>query len=139
MSIVLDASLALAWIFERPTPAEATRADRVLDEAHRVELSVPLLWHTEVANALLVGERRKIVTEAAIIDYLARLDSLPIVADSVHPAMRRNQIMALARQYGLSAYDASYLELALRKGAMLATFDRKLLEAMKSAGGCVFE
>jgi predicted nucleic acid-binding protein len=47
--------------------------------------------------------------------------------------------MALARQHGLSAYDATYLELALRKGAVLATFDRKLADAMQNAGGRVFE
>jgi predicted nucleic acid-binding protein len=139
MNIVLDASMALAWIFERPTPAEAERADRVLGEAERVEMCVPVLWRTEVANALLVGERRKVVTEAEVIGYLARLDNLPITADNAQPIARRDQGMALARQYGLSAYDAAYLELALRKGATLATFDRKLADAMRSAGGRVFE
>jgi predicted nucleic acid-binding protein len=138
MSMVLDASMALAWIFERPTPVEMERAERALGEAGHAEIIVPLLWHTEVANALLVGERRKVLAEAQVIDYLARLDNLPILEDNARPAARRDQVMALARQYGLSAYDATYLELALRKGAVLATFDAKLAEAMHSAGGNVF-
>jgi predicted nucleic acid-binding protein len=138
MSLVIDASVALAWIFERPTSDEAERAQRILSEAGRVEMIVPLLWYPEVANALLVGELRKVVTEAQVIDYLARLDKLPIAEDNARPAARRDQVMALARQYSLSAYDATYLELALREGAELATFDGKLADAMRSAGGRVF-
>jgi predicted nucleic acid-binding protein len=114
MMMVIDASMALAWIFERVKPEEAACADRALDEVTRMEMIVPFLWHTEIANALLVGERRKVVSEAQVIDYLAR-------------------------QQGLSAYDATYLELALRKGAMLATFDGKLAKVMRNVGGMVFE
>ncbi|AMP02588.1 PIN domain protein [Collimonas pratensis] len=99
---------------------------------------VPALWHIEIANALLTGERRKIITEAQAFDYLARLARLPIVVDNVLLATRHEQIMALARAYKLSAYDATYLELALRTGAALATFDGKLAAAMQGAGGRVF-
>ncbi|GHU29997.1 hypothetical protein FACS189497_09020 [Betaproteobacteria bacterium] len=137
MSVVIDASMALAWIFERQRTDEAERAQRILGEAGRVAMIVPLLWYTEVANALLVGERRQVVSEAQVIDYLARLDKLPIAQDSARPDARRDQVMALARQYRLSAYDATYLELALREGAGLATFDGKLADAMRSAGGNV--
>jgi len=139
MILVIDASMALAWIFERENPAEADRANRVLESATETEMIVPPLWHTEVANALLVGERRKIVTEAQVIDFLARLDRLPIGTDDVLPAARRDQVMALARENGLTAYDAIYLDLALRTSASLATFDSKLLSAMRRVGGMVFE
>jgi predicted nucleic acid-binding protein len=139
MKMVIDASMALAWIFERVKPEEAACADRALGEVTRMEMIVPFLWHTEIANALLVGERRKVVSEAQVIDYLARLDSLPIMEDEALPAARRDHVMALARQQGLSAYDATYLELALRKGAMLATFDGKLAKVMRNVGGMVFE
>jgi len=137
--LVLDASMALAWIFERGKPAEAACADRVLDAAISAQLTVPSLWHTEVANALLVGERRKVITEAQVIDYLTRLDHLPIRMDDASPAVRRDQVLGLAREHGLTAYDATYLELSLRLGAVLATFDVKLAEAMRRAGGAVFE
>jgi predicted nucleic acid-binding protein len=100
---------------------------------------VPALWHAEISNALLVGERRKVVREAQVLDYLSRLSKLPIITDDVEPASRREGVMALARQYGLSAYDATYLDLALRQGAVLATFDRRLAEAMTSTGGQLFE
>ena len=100
---------------------------------------MPPLWHTEVANALLVSERRKVVTEAQVIDYLARLDHLPIAVNNVVPAARRDPVMALAREHGLTAYDAIYLDLALRLGAVLATFDVPLADAMRRAGGTVFE
>lgn len=54
------------------------------------------------------------------------------------PVMRCDLVLALAREHGLTAYDATYLELALRVGAVLATFDGKLADAMRRAGGTVF-
>lgn len=139
MNLVIDASMALAWMFEREKPAEAECANRVLDAIANKNATVPPLWHTEVANALLVGERRKVVTEAQVIDYLARLDHLPIAVSDVAPAARRDQVMALAREHGLTAYDATYLDMALRLDAVLATFDTRLANAMRRAGGAVFE
>ena len=138
MRLVVDASMALAWLFERQNAEEADCADRALLALADAENSVPPLWHTEVANALLVGERRRVVTEAQVIDYLNRLSGLPIATDDTAPAARRDLVMALAREHGLTAYDATYLDLALRKNAVLATFDGKLAEAMRRAGGKVF-
>ncbi|MEO6920146.1 MAG: type II toxin-antitoxin system VapC family toxin [Collimonas sp.] len=138
MTLIIDASMALAWIYAREKPAEAACADRALQASIEVAMMVPSLWHTEIANALLVGERRKIITEAQTIDYLMRLSRLPIAVDDVLPASRQEQVMALARQYSLTAYDATYLELALRMGATLATFDGKLATAMQGAGGKLF-
>src|SRR5699024_8514082 len=102
------------------------------------ETEVPPLWHTEVANALLAGECRRAVTEAQVIDYLYRLYRLPIATDNAAPVTRCDLVMALARGHRLTAYDATYLELALRVGAVLATFDGKLADAMRRAGGTVF-
>lgn len=139
MILVLDASTALAWIYAREKPDEAACAERVLQATAEMEVVVPSLWHTEIANALLVGERRKIITEAQAFDYLARLARLPIATDNVVPAARQDQVMAIARAYRLSAYDATYLDLALRTGAVLATFDGKLAAAMQGAGGALFK
>lgn len=60
------------------------------------------------------------------------------MTDNIVPQSRREIVMALAREYALTAYDATYLDLALRTGATLATFDKKLAEAMRRAGGAVF-
>lgn len=135
MKLVLDASMALAWLFERDKSDEAKCADQALLAVADMETVVPHLWYTEVANALLVAERRHVVNEAQVIDYLSRLSHLPIITDDVTPENRRDNVMALAREHGLTAYDATYLELALRTNAMLATFDNKLIVAMEHAGG----
>ncbi len=137
MSLVLDASMALAWLFVRESPDEAALAERSLDELASGGALVPPLWHSEVVNALLVGERRGVVTAARIADYLGRLARLPIGTDDASPATRREAVLALARAHELSAYDATYLDLALRSNGTLATFDRKMAEAMRRAGGTV--
>ena len=134
MNLVLDASMALAWIFERVDPQESALADQLLEAMTALEVLVPALWHTEVANALLVAERRHLVHEAQVIDYLNRLARLQIKTDTVSVASRQESVMALGREHRLSAYDATYLELALRTGAALASFDAKLVEAAHQAG-----
>lgn len=131
--------MALAWLFERQDPREAASAERALLAMADAEALVPPLWHLEIANALLVAERRRVVTEAQVIEYLSRLSHLPIATDDSVPARRRDLVMALAREHGLTAYDATYLDLALRTDAVLATFDGKLLAAMRRAGGKVFD
>ena len=131
---VLDASVALSWLFERESPSERRRAAAVLDALEDGPALVPALWQAEVLNALLVGERRALVTPAQSTEYLARLGRLPIVVDPVSPISRRDSVFEVGRRYGLSASDASYLELAIRAGGPLASFDRDLVKAAKAAG-----
>lgn len=137
MKLVVDASMALAWLFERKKTEEANLAERGLLLLAEAETWVPPLWHTEIANALLVGERRKVVNEAQVLDYLNKLSELPIATDDIAPLNRRDLVMALAREHNLTAYDSTYLELALRKDALLATFDNELANAMRQAGGSI--
>ena len=73
--------------------------------------------------------------DAYSLDYLQRLSRLPILTDEVEISHRQEVIMALGRQFQLTAYGASYLELALRSGSTLATFDTKLVAAMRQADG----
>lgn len=138
MKLVLDASMAVAWLFERKDAKEVNCAEKALLAVAKSETTIPALWHTEVANALLVGERRGAATEAQVIDYLNRLSALPIATDDTIIASRRDSVMALAREHKLTAYDATYLDLALRTNAILATFDTQLANVMRSAGGMVF-
>ncbi len=135
MTLVLDASFALAWIYERADPRQADLAERTLDALDAVDARVPWLWHTEVVNSLLVGERRGLISEALGATFLNRLADLPIQTDGTLPQARRDAVMALARENSLSAYDAVYLDLALRSGATLATFDARLAAAMDRCGG----
>ncbi|GJI92723.1 MULTISPECIES: type II toxin-antitoxin system VapC family toxin [Duganella] len=139
MMLVLDASMVLSWIFERADAAERDLADRALQALSGASASVPALWHVEVANALLVGERRRVITPVQGADFLRRLDRLSIRVDVAETAAHRDAIMALARLYDLTAYDACYLELALRSSGALASFDAKLIKAAGAAGIAVFQ
>lgn len=135
---VLDASMALAWLFLRQDAAEAALADRALDELDSEEFAVPGIWYGEVGNAILLGERKGLVTLSQTAAFLAELNSADIETETDSPKLRQSVVLALARSYNLTAYDATYLELALRRGAPLATFDGQLAEAVRKAGGRVF-
>ena len=132
--LVLDASVALSWLFERETGAERRRSVSALERLEKDSAVVPALWQTEVLNALLVGERRKLVMPAQSTEYLARLGLLPISIDSASPTARRDAVVGLGRQHDLTAYDATYLDLAMRAGGPLASFDRPLVKAAEAVG-----
>jgi predicted nucleic acid-binding protein len=136
--LVVDASAVLAWIFERSDPAEAKIAGSLLLVLENADALVPALWYPEVANGLLTGERRGVFDSAKSGYFLSLVGGLQITEDSARPADLQKAILTRARTYALTAYDASYLELALRSGRMLATFDRRLAAAARSAGIKVF-
>lgn len=138
MRLVLDASAALAWFAQRADPHEAILADEVLSHVQREEALVPALWFTEVANGLLVAEHRNRTDSDTTARFFAELDALPISEDTMRPSAARGSVLMLARNHRLTAYDATYLELALRTGRALATFDRQLADAVRKAGGRVF-
>lgn len=138
MSIVLDASMALAWLIDRADRAEAALADRAFGEVSAFGAQVPALWYAEVANTLLVFERAKRLTEQVSSIYLSDLALMSIAQDDHPPASHQPRVLDLGRMHKLSAYDATYLELAMRRAAVLATFDSKLAEAARAAGVRVF-
>ncbi len=138
MSIVLDASMALAWLIGRADPAEAVLAQQAFAEVSASRAEVPALWYAEVANTLLVFKRAKRLTEQDSVSYLSDLALIAIMQDHHPPASRQARVLDLGRIYDLTAYDATYLELAMRRAAVLATFDRKLAEAARAAGVRVF-
>jgi len=100
---------------------------------------VPPLWPLEVANALLVGERRSRITPAETARFLAILATFPITVDDETVAHAWLDTMHLARAQNLSSYDAAYLELALRRGLPLAALDGKLKTAAQAVGVPLFE
>ncbi len=138
MTLVIDASMALAWVFERQLPSDAERASRLLAACGEQAWWVPGLWHLEVANALLVAERRSVIAPGASDLFLARLSSLPIDTDGDATQERQSRLMALGRAHGLSSYDATYLDLSQRLGASLASFDRRLHQAAIALGVPVY-
>ncbi len=131
MSLVLDGSLALAWCFDD----EATpMIDEIMNGVAKSGAVVPSIWRLEVANGLLMGVRRKRMSHVqrdAMVGLLAGLDIMP---DLETDRYAWSATMALAERYGLSVYDASYLELARRRSLLLATLDKALRTAATAAG-----
>ena len=132
---VLDGSLALAWYFaDEANPY----ADAVAQGLATREAIVPSLWRLEIANTLVMGERRKRSTQAQAAAFVARLELLPIVIDDKTDAHAWNQTIRLARAHKLSAYDAAYLEIAMRRGLPLASLDNQLKAAATAVGVTLF-
>ena len=129
---VLDASVALSWCFEDEAN---TYADRILDLlAHGAEAQAPAIWPLEVYNSLLTAERRKRITAAESANWLNKITALKISIGSPLNFREAGDILSIAREYGLSMYDASYVELARRAALPLATIDRKLDAAARKSG-----
>lgn len=99
---------------------------------------VPALFALEVTNALVMGERRKRLRQAEIQRFVDLLEGLSIVQDVQPRSVMMKAALAIAREHGLSAYDAAYLELAIRVGAPLATLDKALRAAARKAGVTVY-
>lgn len=135
-SFVLDNSIVMAWSFEDESN---DYADAVLDRLATTRAVVPGLWPLEVANALLMGERRMRSTEAETIKWTGMLVSPPIVIDGETNAHAWSDTLNLARGHNLTAYDAAYLELAIRLGLPLATIDAKLKVAAENVGVTLFD
>jgi len=129
--LIVDSSIAVAWCF--PDEQDAY-SQSVLDAIARRPAYVPDLWHLEVANTLLVGERRKRSTQAETVAWLGFLTALPITVDDQTKSQAFYATVSLGRSQNLSAYDAAYLELAMRLGLPLATLDEKLRTATNALG-----
>ncbi len=126
MSVVLDASMAVTWLFENEH-SEASHA--VL---HRVALEgalVPSIWRLEVANVLRNALRRGRCDERHAERSLKRLERLPIRPDEETFTQAWSATRKLSLQDDLTLYDAAYLELAIRAGLPLASCDDALLAA----------
>jgi len=130
--LVIDASMTLSWLL----PDEgAALALAVRDELLKAEgVWVPAHWRLEVCNSLWMAERRKRLDAAGIAQAVALFTQLPVTVDPETNDRAGGETLALARQHTLSVYDAAYLELALRRGAVLASLDGPLHSAAKKVG-----
>jgi predicted nucleic acid-binding protein len=133
--LVIDSSVAIAWCF----PDEHDDySQSVLDALLTERAIVPELWQLEVANTLLVGERRDRSNQANTLIWIGFLASLPIAVDEQTKAHAFSETLSLARAQKLSVYDAAYLELAMRRGLPLATLDEKLKTAAQAVGVMIY-
>ncbi|HLQ38192.1 MAG TPA: type II toxin-antitoxin system VapC family toxin [Planctomycetota bacterium] len=138
MTFVLDAALALAFCFrDEATPF----TESVLDSLQKTRAVVPAIWIYEVANGLVMGERRKRVKGREVRELLAFLQALPVDVQPLPGALdaAAGALQSIASEHGITAYDAAYLELAARLDLPLATLDGEdrrsaLKQAAASAG-----
>jgi predicted nucleic acid-binding protein len=129
-ALIIGCSIAMSWCF----PDESTReSSKILDRLVTETALVPSHWFLEVANVLIFAEKRKRITSARSRDFLNLLNLLDIEVDHEAPVRAFQHILPLARQYGLTSYDAAYLELALRRGLPMATLDDYLRSAAGAA------
>ena len=131
-AFVLDASTALGWLLDRPVPPGASRA-RALVLAGTVPV-VPALWYLEISNGIVMAERRGRLTAGQVAMLATDLDEFSQVVEVDSFLVRPPVLIATAQRTRLTVYDASYLELALRRRLPLATLDEKLQQSATRVG-----
>ena len=133
MPMVLDTSVAAAWALSE---TNHPLIEFSLVHFRKDSAFVPALFWFEIRNTLVVNERRGRITEAGTASFLESISKAMILVDQAPDQVR---IMALARQYSLTVYDAAYLELAQRRGLPLASLDQELRAAAEVAGVALVE
>jgi predicted nucleic acid-binding protein len=134
MNFVVDNSVVMRWFFGDGKPQDLDYARGVLEALMSADVAVPPVWGLEVANVISRAEALELVTVARSEAFLEMLAGLAIETDPASTEQTLSNTLNLARRYKLSSYDASYLELALRRGVALATLDADLRKAAKKAG-----
>lgn len=125
---VIDASVVMTWCFE---DERSRYGDRVLDRLTETIAVVPAVWPLEVTNVLAVAERRGRLSRADSVRFMTLLQTLPIVVEDQARDAVFGPVFAIAADNGLTSYDASYLQVALREGVAIATLDK----AMRKVAG----
>ena len=130
---VLDASVTLAWLIDVSIDPYALRVRRLLLKGRKA--LVPNLWQLEIANGFVMAERRAILTATETERILQNFETvLGNAIQIVQHAIPVGRVVSVARNSGLTAYDAIYLQLAQQEQLPIATLDRRLAHAAKSAG-----
>lgn len=130
---VLDASVALAWVADRdPDPYAETVRQRIRAGFRPV---VPALWQLEVANALALIRRRKVLSEGEVEEGLDYMHKFATTVAEIDPdSLTVREAFRLSNELGVTAYDAVYFDLARRENVPLATLGKELIRAAKSHG-----
>ena len=127
-SFVIDNSVVMSWCFKDEI---SQYADAILDHLQESTAFVPSIWPLEVVNVLLVAERKKRLRQADSVRFITLLSQLPIIVEYERTKKIMKDLLTLARANNLSSYDASYLDLSMRKGLPIATIDTRLIGAAK--------
>jgi predicted nucleic acid-binding protein len=127
MAWVIDPSVALAWLLPDEANAQADVVREAVEKG--ADAWIPVHWWLEIGNRLLMAERRGRITAEQVAEALSLVNALPFEEDEETAEQIPVRTLTLARRHKLTIYDAAYLELAQRRGAMLATFDEQLLKA----------
>lgn len=130
-AFVIDASASAASFF-RDEGTVATQA--LLPELQEKGACVPAIWPLECANLLRQGERRRRLSAADAAAAILLLRGLPVRVEATPAKLASGPVLDLARKHSLTAYDAAYLELALRLGLPLASKDAELVAAAVAEG-----
>ena len=129
MKCVIDASFVASLFL----PDEASASDRIADEMARDSAAAPSLLQLEMTNILLMARRRKRISGVQLGQLSEAFDQLPVTLHPLSP-QQRSTVLRLAEKHGLTAYDAAYLELAMRLSLPLASLDKPLLKAATAEG-----
>ena len=132
---VLDASFTFQWLFQDEALPEGYAALAVIKREGAI---IPPLWFVEITNGLGMAERRGRMSHAGVAEAMSLLRSLSLDVDELPSLARCEAVLELMRAFRLTAYDATYLELARRHGLPLATRDGDLLVAAPAAGVTLF-
>ena len=138
-NLVLDNSVAMRWCFKDGSQTDLMYANTVLDSlAAGYTFLVPNLWHLEAANVVVRAQKRQWLTTQQMHQFLDLVGQLPLTVDNHTAQQAMSATILLASQHNLSAYDAAYLELALRHQAPLATLDADLRKAANKINVPIF-
>lgn len=142
MPVLLDASALLAWLLgddpklaeqvESVIQREGETGDGESAGQEGVELIAPVLMRAEVANALMMAQRRQRITAAQATQAAVLADAVPVTYEPATQAI--GELLQFSQACSLTAYDGQYLELAMRRGAAILSADHALLAAAKAAG-----
>ena len=131
MGAVIDASFAATLFL--PDEGSARAAEQFAVAAQSAVIA-PVLWQIEITNILIMAQRRKRITTAVLGQLAAIIDRLPVELELALTPGQRGAVINLALSHGLTAYDAVYLELAIRRGFVLLSLDSSLLKAARALG-----
>lgn len=130
-SFIVDCSLAMTWLFKDEATAHTNKLLRRLETETAL---VPALWHLEVTNVLAIAERQDRLTPDESDEFISELSKLDIETDHEADTRAFDHLLPLCRRHHLTSYDATYLDLALRRKLSLATLDEPLRKAAKKLG-----
>lgn len=131
-SFIVDASVGFAWVYQGQATPET---DQLLNEvAAGATVIVPALWFLEMSNVLLIAQRRHRLTAIQRKAAMEKLTAMQLTVDEEGSRNAFGKTSELAEKYGLTIYDATYLELALRRSLPLASRDEALTKAATRCG-----